>query len=108
MVKPEVAGHPANAVLLYVGKTEKRGLRKRFMDYFYERDTKNKKKQLMRGKVRRFLLQLSDHLWFYFAPIDDVAKVDGVEKSLIRALLPVACDDKYPSEIQAAIEAFES
>lgn len=107
VVQPNIASHPANAYLFYIGKTEKQGFRKRFLQYFTERDTQSRKQQMRRTKVRRFLRAFRNHLWFYYAPIDDEDKIDEVEKHLIMALLPWANEDIYPAELRAAINAFE-
>jgi excinuclease UvrABC nuclease subunit len=77
------ANHPACSYLLYVGKAEKQGLRKRYVKYL-----RAPREWRRRVHITRMVENWADHLWFYYAEIDDWSLIDQVEKELITAFLP--------------------
>ena len=101
VVKPEIANHPDCAYLLYVGKTEKQGLRTRFLDYFRE-----PKKPKGREAVKLMLRLWKTHLWFCYAPIDDVGEINHVERNLIEALVP-PINQEYSGVLGKAVKAWQ-
>lgn len=100
VVKPGIANHPECAYLLYVGKTEKQGFRKRFTQYFSE---KNDPKG--REPVKMMLGLWKEHLWFCYAPIDDIQQIDSIEKSLIDAFVP-PINQEYRGTLGKAMRAW--
>lgn len=96
VIKPTVADHPANAYLLYVGKTEKQSLRTRFNDYFSEA-----KKPKGRAPIKGMLRHWIPYLWFCFAPVDKVEDIFEIEELLIGAFVPPA-NQEYPGVLGVA------
>src|ERR1700733_8602770 len=82
VLKPGIANHPHCAYLLYVGKTQRQGFRKRFLQYFDEA-----KRPVGRGRehVKNMVRLWRRHLWFCLAAIDDIAQIDIVESDLKNA-----------------------
>jgi hypothetical protein len=83
LVQPQIAEHPACSYLMYVGKTEDQSLRKRFRQYFNEQEDSSD-----RVHITKMLQLWRKHLWFYFAPVNDIRKIDGIEQALMNAFLP--------------------
>jgi excinuclease UvrABC nuclease subunit len=83
LVLPGVAQHAACAYLMYVGKAEKQSLRARFEQYF-EHLTETSR----RTNISKMLRLWRNHLWFYYAPVADITKIDGTEQALLNAFLP--------------------
>ena len=83
IVKPGIANHPECSYLLYVGKTDKQTLRKRFLQYFSE-----EQKPKGRTHIKFMGHRYRAHLWYCFAKIDDVSLIDTIEKALICAYIP--------------------
>jgi excinuclease UvrABC nuclease subunit len=68
---------------MYVGKAEKQSLRARFEQYF-EHLTETSR----RTNISKMLRLWRNHLWFYYAPVADITKIDGTEQALLNAFLP--------------------
>jgi len=100
IVKPGIANHPECAFLLYVGMAQKQSLRKRFKQYFQERNARKG-----RPKIRKMLNTWDHHLWFCYATIEDKCRIHDVEQSLIGAYLP-PYNDQFPAEIREALKAW--
>jgi hypothetical protein len=100
VIKPSIADHPASAYLMYVGKTYKQDLRTRFSQYFSEA---NKRKG--RPKIKKLIRYWERHLWFYYAPIDDISKIGEIENKLMNAYLP-PMNDEFSGEVQPARKAW--
>jgi hypothetical protein len=100
VVKPDIANHPSCSYLLYVGKTQRQTLRKRFLQYFSERD-RNKGRPL----IQKMLTLWKDHIWFCFAPIDDRGIIHNVEEALIGAYVP-PMNNEFPADIRPAMGAW--
>jgi len=83
VVKPNIAEHPACAYLMYVGKAEDQSLRARFKQYFPHRTETSR-----RTNISKMLRLWDSHLWFYFASIADLTKIDATEQALLNAYLP--------------------
>ncbi len=89
VVQPNIAEHPACAYLMYVGKAEKQSLRTRFNQYFrHKTDTSR------RTNISKMLRLWDKHLWFYFASVADLTKIDATEQALLNAYLPPV-NDQY-------------
>ncbi|HZH31871.1 MAG TPA: hypothetical protein VEY11_13990 [Pyrinomonadaceae bacterium] len=88
VVKPGIANHPECSYLLYVGKTERQGLRTRFLQYFGET-----KKPTGRPYIKEMIRLWNKHLWFCYATIDDVKKIGDIENKLIEAYVPPMNED---------------
>jgi hypothetical protein len=100
IVKPGIADHPQCAYLLYVGKAQDQSLRRRFAQYFHERNASKG-----RPKIQKMLTLWQHHLWFCYAPIDDTSRIHNVELKLIGAFLP-PMNDEFPAEIKKAMKAW--
>jgi hypothetical protein len=100
VVKPGITNHPECAYLLYIGKAENQSLRKRFGQYFSERDARKG-----RPKVQKMLNLWENYLWFCYATIEDTNQIDSVEQSLISAYLP-PMNDEFPAEVRRAMKAW--
>lgn len=100
LVQPGIANHPACSHLLYIGMTDKQSLRQRFMQYIYE---KNKPKG--RPLIQKMLVRWEKHLWFCYAPIDDISQISLIEDELLKAFIPPMNKD-FPAEIRQAIGAW--
>jgi len=100
VVKPGITDHPECAYLLYVGKAEQQSLRKRFVQYFYERNARKG-----RPKVQKMLNLWERHLWFCYATIEDTNQISDIEQSLIGAYLP-PMNDEFPAEVRRAMKAW--
>ena len=96
MLEPDAVKAPKSAYLLYIGKTcDKRGFRARYLRYL------NGRERLARPKIGEMLERWEEHIWFYYAPIDDAALIFQVEKALIDACIP-PCNDQYGVLIRRA------
>jgi hypothetical protein len=101
VLEPNFSGPPKSAYLLYVGKTEEnRGFRRRYQDYLYEQY-----KGFARPVISRALDRWNGHISFYYAPIDQVNLIDGVESALLISCVP-PYNDKFPGRFGKAIGAF--
>jgi excinuclease UvrABC nuclease subunit len=69
--------------LFYVGKTN-RTLRKRFSEYFSEKEGKGKP----RKKVFKMLNQYDGYLYFYYSEITNTSDVDECEERLLNTFVP--------------------
>jgi hypothetical protein len=83
LIQPGIAQHTACSYLMYVGKTEKQGLRKRFQQYFEHIPETSR-----RAHISKLIRQWQDHLWFCYAPITDHNLIDGAEQALLNSYLP--------------------
>jgi hypothetical protein len=83
IVQPNIAGHKAINFLLYIGETTKQSLRDRCTSYLFEA-SKSKARVPIRSMIRKW----PDHLWLYFAIVDDVSIIKQVEEDLIKAYIP--------------------
>ncbi|MBF0407875.1 MAG: GIY-YIG nuclease family protein [Candidatus Riflebacteria bacterium] len=99
VITPNVADHPLNSLLIYIGKADKMSLRKRFMSYF------NEIKQMKRMPLCYLLKKYLGHLSFCFCKIDDSSKIDPLEQELINALIPPG-NKEYKGKIGKARGAF--
>ena len=83
VVQPNIAKHPACAYLMYIGKAQDQSLRERFKQYFaHKTDTSR------RTNISKMLRLWDRHLWFYFASVTDLTKIDDTEQALLNAYLP--------------------
>lgn len=99
VVKPGIANHPAFSVLLYVGKVEERGFKKRYLEYLSE-----PQKKKARVHIKRLLTKWKGKLYFYYAPIDDPSMVTTIEDDLIKAYIP-AYNREFPATIRNWVKA---
>jgi hypothetical protein len=100
VVKPGIVNHPECAYILYVGKTDRQTLKRRFLQYFSEEI-----KDSGRVHIRIMLDRWKGHLWYCFAPIDDVSVIDDVEDALRNAFVP-PMNKEFKGIIGAARKAF--
>jgi hypothetical protein len=66
-----------------IGETTKQSLRERCADYLPEA-----KKKKARVPIRSMVRKWSDHLWLYFAAVDDKDLIKKLEEDLIEAYIP--------------------
>jgi hypothetical protein len=93
VVQPDIAEHPSCAYLMYVGMTKKQTLRARFNQYFrHQTDTSR------RTNISKMLRLWDKHLWFYFASIADLTKIEATEQALLNAYLPPV-NDQYKGTV---------
>ena len=83
LVQPGIAEHTACSYLMYVGKAERQSLRARFEQYF-EHLTETSR----RTNISKMLRLWRGNLWFCFAPVSDLTKIDITEQALLNAYLP--------------------
>ena len=83
LVQPKVGGHPAISYLLYIGETTKQTLKERCSDYLPEA-----KRKKARVPIRSMIRKWPNHLWLYFAVVDDVTLIKQLEEDLIKAFIP--------------------
>ena len=99
VICPEIANHPLTGYLMYVGKTERQGFRKRFMQYI-----RDKTSPKARPRIKELVNYWEDNLWFYYAVVDDVTLIDQLEDDLISAYIPHANDD-FSGILSQAVKA---
>jgi hypothetical protein len=100
VVKPNIAKHPGCSYLLYVGMTSKQGLQTRFSQYLQE-----KKGERGRPLVKKMLQMWEEHLWFYYATVDEIDKIHEIEKKLLDAYIPPINKD-FPGEVKKPMGAW--
>jgi len=83
LLQPNVAGHRSINFLLYIGETTKQSLKDRCTDYLPEA-----KKKKARVTIRSMVRKWPDHLWVYFAAVDDVNLIKKLEEDLLKAYIP--------------------
>jgi hypothetical protein len=83
IAEPRIAGHTAVRYLLYVGQAQGQSLRKRVTSYLYE-----SQKEKPRVHVSEMLEKFTDHLWLYFAEVNDASTITNIENQLLAAFLP--------------------
>jgi hypothetical protein len=93
---PNVASHPKNHFVLYVGKADKTTLRQRFQNYFQE---KNKVK---RPHICHALNKYDGHLEFCFTTVASQADIQAGEDALLIALMP-PYNDEFPATVSQII-----
>src|SRR5579859_621472 len=91
---PNVASHPKNHFILYVGKAEKSTLRQRFQHYFQEM------KKVKRPHICYALNKYQGHLEFCYATISTQQDIPLGEDALLVALMPPFNEDYPASESQ--------
>ena len=96
IVKPGIADHPECSYLLYVGQTEAQNFKKRFSQYFLE-ERKTKGREHIKLMARLW----KKHLWYCYAPIDDLSLISQIEDSLINAFVP-PLNRKFPGVLGKA------
>ena len=80
--EPEIAEHAAVRYLLYVGETHSQSLRERVRSYLTESS-----KQKPRVHIVEMIDRYPDHLWLYYAVVNNM-QVEQVENELLAAYLP--------------------
>ncbi len=99
-----IAAHPTACCLLYVGKVKKQTFRQRFKQYLTER---KRLRRTDRIKIAHSLNLWRDHVWFYYAPVTDLAKIPSIENKLITAFVP-PLNEQFPAEIRDAVAIFRT
>lgn len=83
VVEPGIANHNP-AYLLYIGLAAKQSFRARYRQYLRHQVEERTRRPLVRHMVRAW----SDHLWFYYAPVEGVETVKETESKLLSAFKP--------------------
>lgn len=99
VASPGIANHPALAYPMYVGMTAEQSFRTRYEQYLQE---PNKRKP--RPAIVTMLTCWPRHLYFFYAPIQDVGVIKQVEDDLLSALLP-PYNTIFPATIRAVVDA---
>jgi hypothetical protein len=94
---PNIAKHPKNHFVLYVGKADKMTLRQRFKSYFHEM------KKIKRPAICYHLNQYEGYLEFCFTPVTNQQEIEPGEDALLLALLP-PCNSDFPAEVSQVIK----
>ena len=99
MAEPQIAGHASVRYLLYIGEAQGQSLRARVTSYLYE---SNKAKP--RIHVSEMLAKFPDHLWVYYAIIDDTSDITEIENRLLETFLPPFNRD-FPATVEKLVKA---
>ena len=94
---PDVAEHPMNHFVLYVGKAQKTTLRQRFQHYFQEM------KKVKRAHICYALNKYDGYLQFCFTPIEMQTSVGDLEEMLLEALIP-PFNEEFPATVSQVIK----
>lgn len=97
VIEPGVANHKLS-YLVYIGMTKNQNFRARYRQYLRHRDSPDT------GwiHVKHMLRAWSDHLMFYYAPLDDPEVVEETEEMLLEKLLP-PIPRAFPASVSSAI-----
>ena len=93
---PNVAAHPRNHVVLYVGKAEKTTLRKRFQHYLQEM------KKVKRSHICYALNKYESYLEFCYTVVANQNDIEPGEDALLVALMP-PFNDEFPASVAQII-----
>ena len=93
---PNIAAHPKNHVVLYVGKADKTTLRQRFRHYLQEM------KKVKRPHICYALTKYEDYLEFCYTVVANQDDIDPGEDALLIALMP-PFNDKFPASVAQII-----
>ena len=99
MVNLNIAGNLSAQYLMYVGKAEDRGLRRRFREYLKEASSSHP-----RPKLGRLFALWAGRITFHCAPTGPLSPSE-VEDKLLAALVP-PMNDELPATIRAGVRAF--
>lgn len=93
VVDPGISQHPGTHYLLYLGRARSLTLRTRYKDYMQEKSADKG-----RPPIQAMLNKWTDHLWFYYAEVEDTAVIDALEDELLTAYLP-PFNQVFPAEV---------
>lgn len=97
-IKPPIANHPHNSLLIYIGKAHQDTFRDRFKDYLRQmRRTK-------RPQIATVLNRWYGFLQFSYCPVIDTERIQQLENGLLKALIP-PYNHNIPGEIGVAVRA---
>jgi hypothetical protein len=96
---PEITGAPDGIYVLYIGMSQKQGLRTRYTQYAHEM-----KRSKGRVRIQVMLSNWPKHLWYCYA-VTPEAKAKAAEKKLRRMLVPPFNND-IDADVNAAKKAF--
>ena len=97
VIEPDVANCDL-AYLLYIGMTKEQNFRIRYRQYLRHQNEEKTKRPLVRHMLRTW----PEHLWFYYAPIENEENVLDTEEKLLNALKP-PIPRKYTGAVKDAI-----
>jgi hypothetical protein len=98
VVDPGISQHPGTHYLLYLGRARGLTLRARYRDYIKEKSA-DKGRQAIQAMLNKW----PDHLWFYYAEVEDIAVIDDLESELLKAYLP-PFNHTFPAEVRRIIK----
>ena len=96
VLTPNVAAHPKNHFVLYVGKADKTTLRTRFQHYFQEM------KKVKRAHICYALNKFEGNLEFCFTTVATQNDIEPGEDALLVALMP-PFNEKFPASVSQII-----
>ena len=99
VIIPNVASHPLNSLLVYIGKADRMSFRSEFDRYFSEI------RNMKRIPLCKWLFDCHEHLYFCYTEIDDNTTIDRIERDLNKALLPPG-NSQYEGILNKAMRAF--
>lgn len=97
VVEPSIANHDL-AYLLYIGMTNRQNFRARYRQYLGYQVEQN----TQRPHVQYMLREWSNHLMFYYAPLEDAKTVKAAEDKLLEAFLP-PIPRAFPASIRRSV-----
>lgn len=97
---PNVATHPENHIVLYIGKAQKTTLRQRFRHYFQE------KKKVKRAHICYVLNKYEKYLEFCYTEVANQNEIEQAEDALLVALMPPFNDD-FPASVAQIIRGLK-
>jgi hypothetical protein len=100
MVNLNIAGNLTARYVMYVGKAEDRGLRRRFREYLKEAASDRP-----RPKLGRLFYLWQGQITFHCASTGPLSPKD-VEDKLLAALVP-PMNDELPATVRASVRAFQ-
>jgi|LakMenE18May11ns_1017448.scaffolds.fasta_scaffold9957404_2 hypothetical protein len=98
VVDPGISQHPATHYLLYLGRARGLTLRTRYGNYM-----KEKIADKGRQPIQAMLNKWPDHLWFYYAEVEDITAIDDLEDELLAAYLP-PFNQVFPAEVRKIVK----
>ena len=99
MLEPNFTGPPKGAYLLYVGQT-RRTFWKRYGEYLPPESGR-----LARLAIGWQLDTWDGHVWFHYAPVQDIGLLDPAEHALLHACIP-PLNSKFKGTVGTAVRAF--
>lgn len=100
LIQPNIANHPANSYLMYIGMTKK--LRNRYKDYL-----KEMRRETGRPRIVNLLNKYPDNTIFCYTVVhDNPAALKALERAFKDALVPPCNPGELSVRVRRIVEAF--